>query len=774
MTSPAYSDRRVFWHELRLTIRQFWLLPVAGAVYFFLVMNLPLLLILDSYSYSGYANFEMYVQGYDAGIQYAIPVFAGLVALCVFFFLFQARATDTYFSLGVRRGTLFGIRYLTGAAFVALPLLLACLCSLFAQLAVQPVFYGVFFRSWLYVTLLMMVGGLAMYSLAVLVITLCGTVSEGVVYTLLASILPLLLAWIAGSVLQSLLPGCPYGAGFSHLSEPPYGGVMFEDGIPISLVEAVKLFTPFSFHFYDISTFQSVYFENGDASTAINTSYRISVSSPHWGMLAGWALFVAAAALLAYLLFRRRRAEISGFAGSCRPLGIAAAVLAALFTFAALQYLPVSLPLRVLCGLLGAAAALVLAGMIAFRGVGWLKKSWPALPATAGGLLVAAVVLATGLFGYSARVPAVQEIAQASITYHGDPNRMEASEIMSGVYISTVYMPSGPYASAGDLERIVSLHEKLARLPLECFTSSERIADGDVAYQEAVVNGPVFVEYTLKNGRTMARRYATLPLSLMEEFLQLDETQAISQAWEEKLRLRLFGNGKAEEDRGYQPPEDIYLYSPSLLLEEAPLDLTTQEREQLLDCLLADLEGQTLQDHYFPEEDAVLLLSLGYYDSMDSCTLFLTPSFTRTLDFLLAQGRYTLPEPPEILRATAYRFVPENRRGYSCGQDLFLQASGDSGPEPSYPIYDAERYGNPREIPAELLDDLVPCLRSSYYASREVYMVELEAVNPAYDPNAREDPNSTSYSDHLATQETLTIYKLLPVDAIPDSLQAYL
>ena len=129
MTSPAYSDRRVFWHELRLTVRQFWLLPVVGAVYFFLVMNLPVLLILDSYSYSGYANFEMYVQGYDAGIQYAIPAFAGLVALCVFFFLFQSRAPATYFSLGVRRGTLFGIRYMTGAAFVALPLLLACVGS---------------------------------------------------------------------------------------------------------------------------------------------------------------------------------------------------------------------------------------------------------------------------------------------------------------------------------------------------------------------------------------------------------------------------------------------------------------------------------------------------------------------------------------------------------------------------------------------------------------------------------------------------------------------
>ncbi len=769
MTSPACSGKRVLAHEIRLTLCQFWPLPVLELVYFFLFINLSdiitMVRTIGSPPDETMVGFHMFNQGFTHAIMAGIPLFGFLVALCLFFFLFQPRACDTYFSLGVRRGTLFRIRYFTGAAFLVVPLLLVCLCTLILQRIQIPQFYGIFWRMWIYVTLLLCVGALAVYTLTVLVFTLCGTMLEGALYTLLAAAAPCLVAWAVGSLLYALLPGSPYNAGFAGFLEPPFGSRVIQDGSPISLLVPSRLFSPATFFFHDLFYFQHVYVENGSEDQLRNVSYPSDLN-PHWGLLIGWAAFIVGAALLAGFLFRRRKAEMAGFAGSSRIFGIGASVLIALCVFAGLQYLPLAVPLRVFLGLLGFAAALFLIGTLAFRGLRWLKKTWVLLPSASAAMLAAAVILATGGFGYSSRVPAVGSIQQASITYRGDPAWIFPIEAF-GALTSSFYAETGPFTTEDNLELVTSLHRELAALPRVQEDETARPAYGDT-----VMKGPVFVKYTLKNGSTLTRRYESLPVRVMEDFLQLDATLTVPQTLIDRLNRALLE---------YNLP---LIATDPYLQQNVTLELSLEERKELLACLAADLKGLTVEEHYFPQNDAKLLLSVnnrendlfysnGLGEEYAPYTLPLTPSFPRTLTFLQQEGRYTVPDVPEIGEVRIYPFNPAfTTAGTVIGQDLFLRAT-DFEPVPGYAVCGPDGWDklDMDPIPQELVDDLLPCLRSNYYASREVYFVELTVPNTI--PNGEAIGIMGDYNPTLDA-ETKVIYKYLPADAVPDSLKAYL
>lgn len=135
---------------------------------------------------------------------------AGLVtAFSLFYFLFRSRAVAAYFSLGISRDALFAVRYLTGAGILVGSLLPNMLASLVINVLRIRVDAG-FFLRFLYLLAVACLAMLVPYTLAVLVITLCGTLTEAAAHTAVWLCAPHLLGWAAGTFLRVLLPGSPF------------------------------------------------------------------------------------------------------------------------------------------------------------------------------------------------------------------------------------------------------------------------------------------------------------------------------------------------------------------------------------------------------------------------------------------------------------------------------------------------------------------------------------------------------------------------------------
>lgn len=765
MISPTCSNKGVRAHAIRSTLRQFWLLLALGLGYFFCTG--PLFLIIEDNPFllgDGYQVFRLHSDHFASSLfLIGVPAFGFLTALCLFFFLLQPRSCDTYFSLGIQRESLFRIRYGIGAGILLLSIVLPFLVSLLTNAVLYHSLPPLLLRNWIYLTLLLSIGGLFAYTLTVLVCSLCGSAWEILPYTALLAFLPNLLGWAVGNILHGLLPGSAWNADSTALLSP--WDTPSRDFVPmgISLLRASILFGPVTNYLSDYYSLQRITVGETDAGGTPIPGGVLS-ENPHWGLLIGWALALLPLLLLTFFFFRGRKAETAGFSGFCRPLGVGSAVLIALCVFAGVQSLRLSVPLRLLLGLLGFAAAFSLVCLPAFHRFRRVGRAWLALPVSFAAVFLASLVLTTGGLGYSSRVPAVDSIETAEITYRGDPSRI------SGIYVyqslgTGYYASCDSFTTLEDLAQVTELHRALSKLSPALDDSNAR-----TDYADTRIRGPIEVRYTLKNGRVMTRRYEVLSIGVMEQFLKLDQTGAVFNVFENRLREDILEN------------EETLILTDPYFQRDSLTAWSREERSRLLDCLIADLRAQTLTDHYFPKSDAEVLLSVRERRAVDyqseAYTLYITPSFTRTLEFLREDDRYAFPEPPTVARAEIFRFDPVvGQKSYIwIGQDLFLRAS-DFYCFPDYVEYnitESRKHGygyellTPPEIPADRFPDFLPRLRSCWYASREVYVVRLTVPNEIYGENT---PNG---GDPLAQEKTKYIYKYLPADEAPDFLLEYL
>lgn len=750
MISPTCSNKGVRAHAIRSTLRQFWLLLPLGLGYFLYTIPGSLRSFMKpSPDSQEHAYFLLYDGGKPLFLLFGTAVFALLTAFCLFRFLFSEPATGAYFSLGVRRGTLFRIRYGIGAGILTAGILPPMLISLLLNLIKNISHAALLLERWGYVALLLWLTAMVIYTLTVLVCTLCGSFAEAAIYTLLLIAAPNLLGWAAGSLIYGLMPGAPFDAGSGRFLDSSMFTVALPARYVSSLLERSVPFGPFTFASGDLYQFDYISLEK-------DSPY--GTASPTWGLPIAWLLVTIAAALLSAFLFQRRRAESAGFACRSRVLGLSASILLGLCVCAAFQNDAFSLSLRIVLGLAGSAAALLLAGLTAFRGPRRLfhGKQWIALPAAFGGIAALVLILYTGCFGRSYYIPAAEDIQSVQISYNGDPNFADIYSSMSGD--SSFYKAmTEECTSQHDLALITELHRELSRLHPE--KGARKNAE---SYEDTILYGPVSLQYTLKNGQKIVRNYRTLPVRMKEMLLRLDELDSQRAFVADRIR-RILLEGQAE-----------VLLSDTYMQNQLSLPLSLEEESELAECLIADLAGQTTEEHFFPSSDAeaILHISMGeetwwlYSDA--SMAFSLNDAYPQTLAFLRQRDVLPSAEPPAFLRAELFLITPIPTFEYFQGEDLFLQIRLDYG------FFHDVLINNGAQISADQLADILPRLRSCWYASREVYLVRLAVPNDT-DVTGDMDAESMMGGDsHSMQEKEKYIYKFLPADEAPDSLLGYL
>lgn len=746
MISPTCSNKGVRAHAIRSTLRQFWLLLPLGLGYFLYMIPGSLVSFMKpSPDSQEHAYFLLYDGGKPLFLLYGAAAFALLTAFCLFRFLLSEPASGAYFSLGVRRKTLFRIRYGIGAGILTAGILPPMLISLLLNLIKNHTHIALLLERWGYVTLLLWLEAMVIYTLTVLVCTLCGTLAETTVYTLLLIAAPNLLGWAIGSLIYGLMPGAPFdGGGGSFLSSPVFQVDLRVPYVSSLLARSIP-FGPFTFPFDELSRFSFI---------SLEKDYPYGNASPTWGLPVVWLIVTIAAALLAAFLFRRRKAESAGFACQSRVLGLSASILLGLCACAAFQNDAFSLSLRIVLGLAAAAAALLLAGLAAFRGPRRLfhGKQWFALPAAFGGIAAVVLVLYTGCLGRSYYIPAVEDIQSVQISYNGDPNFADIYSSMSGD--SSFYKAmTEECTSQHDLALITELHRELSRLHPE--KGARKNAE---SYEDTILYGPVSLQYTLKNGQKIVRNYRTLPVRMKEMLLRLDELDSQRAFVADRIR-RILLEGQAE-----------VLLSDTYMQNQLSLPLSLEEESELAECLIADLAGQTTEEHFFPSSDAeaILHISMGeetwwlYSDA--SMAFSLNDAYPQTLAFLRQRDVLPSAEPPAFLRAELFLITPIPTFEYFQGEDLFLQIRLDYG------FFHDVLINNGAQISADQFTDILPRLRSCWYASREVYVVRLTVPNDTNVIGETDTENIMGGASSSTQEKEKYVYKFLPADEASDFL----
>lgn len=440
-----------------------------------------------------------------------IAVLALALGIILFRFASDKRTVNVYYSLGIKRTSLFYTRWGAGA----LAICAATAVGIIAAYIVNLLFVGL---SWqLSVVLLYFYCGLSLFLLLIYTVTAAvfasvGTVSEGVVYSIGVIALPTVVCLCAQNLIQAFLKSSPYGAhvyGFSLTGGTSYG----YRNTAGTLLTQYAAFNPVLFFSKALNTFGVCVKEKDALFIGMK---REAWHLPSLFSVLPWFFVVAAFALLGGLVFfRLRKAENCGFLNTNKPLSIL--ILFELMLFAAClplgeaQYYDVY-------QILIASALLALAVYIAFeifleRGVKrFFKKSWK-FPAFAAAVACVFAVFMTGGFGYDSYVPDASDVKSVTLSLPVSQSAISLKNDNFG------------WGSSGYIN-LASFYDMYSALPE--FTDADTIKTIAAAHADSVKKDGayrIYVKYTHKND-TDTERVFSVDDEAMEKLLTVFESPA--------------------------------------------------------------------------------------------------------------------------------------------------------------------------------------------------------------------------------------------------------
>ena len=606
MTSTTFSPKAGgFCQVFRSSFRQ--IRGVALLYTALLTVTFPLLLTLSlaQVSAAPYSLMEErsrramdYLNG---ALYFALPAFLWtftiVFAVSLFHYLQNKRSVDLYHALPIRRETMLLGRVCAAFASLAVPFVVLFLLSL----AIAALF-GVQMQ-WTYVSeagcavgplfsklLFSLLNTLAFLCLVVFFLVCCGTVFDAAVSAI---------AFCGGLPLLLLL--C---SEYVHIALAGFGS----HNIPL------------------------IVYELTNPLAAILVMFQTGATEGASPALTVWMLIYAAICLaLSLFLYRKRRSEAAENAFAFPLPRIIIRFLVSACSGLLLGFLVKSLapgfpmPISVL---IGAFLAHLAVEMVYNRGVRGLWKATPAYGVCAALFLVFALICATGAFGYTYRIPAVNDVQAVEVTdvmgHNHKVSLFTQSDLGPNMYLSSYDILLG---EPENVEDAVALHQSVldslrARGPLLPVTN-----DADVSFR-----------YILKDGSVMTRSFS---YSLVPESFY-DETEALN-TLEENVRntIDCFYISADSFDSVF-----LHTYYDDTM-DAVPLD--EADRADLLQALQTDYLAGADSDTVWDDSSVILDL--------------LTVS---TLQYPSSHLRATLPEDSILFSLPEYD-VPE-------GEPLFLNA----------------------------------------------------------------------------------------------------
>ena len=714
MNGKQFSMKHIFRHDLIWNLKKNMGLVIIGIMAFLILIpfgtaGIPGDSIFEVATTHDQMKFRLIHPDFVLPVYAVTVLFGAINGIRTFFFLLEKKQTTVYFSFGLNRKKLFASRYLTGSFGIAAAILIPMLVSLcLNQIALGG--YPDMTKCFLFVCCGLILAGMVSYTLSILACSLAGTLSEAVLYNLFLLTGMSGVVYCVNQLFLHLVWGNPYGAmSYSGTSE-----------ICKNLFYLTERINPAAFFFEDCSTY-SMFYRGLKNDVAATFSVHILLA---WGC--GLILLI----LLAMFAFQRRRAEQAELEGVCSWM-TQIVLFTGMFCLFVLVFDLLEANSRILAFLLAMTAAGFFYFLLRLYFIHSSKKLWQRwFPAFLQMGLVLLVFLGCGWIGNlaAADLPEDDQIASAAMSYVGAPSYI-SQETAGSSNGSSYYMVSNyTYQQTDAIRQILSLHRELIEMGMQKMQTDE------TEFAQTVVPYDIQISYTLKNGKEKYYYYDRATFALLEEMLALDQSEEVKEGIKQVVTGTVETGDSINWSSQAFASGSIYL-SDIWYSNPCQLNMTDSARAEFLQALEEDILAQSVEERYFPEQEAIgviLFSSDGEADCqsfayhLGNAVIYLTEQFQHTLAFL---GKNDLNSyisfSGEIESITLQWYDPYdglNGRTYPAS-NFFLGYKTDTLDD----FLVQTDYGDKKAITdPQKIQALLPKLRSFYFTTKEGYLAAIK------------------------------------------------
>lgn len=622
MKLKAYSQNNPARHLILHTVKRFLWLPVVILIFTGLAftgmeiinnepMPIPAIQMPEEKIFYMFHNTEIWFL-----FPYLIMFTSAFSAYIMFSFLFKSKSAAMMLLTGVSRTTLFFTRYLYGLLSALIPTLLTF--SLLLEAGADNVGKHLVL-SQNTVIILLMVGLTVIYSYTVSAIaaSLCGRKIEffAVSSVFFFGIQGLML--FINAVCSSYLHGFAYP-------------IREETNLPFTLGDMFDKYSHLSIN----TIFKDAFKEYSISGMPFRINADLKIYSSELICL---TLATLVLGLIAWIVFKNRKAEFNGKSNANNILSIACTVIFAL-TVASLPLLGGN-TLWYALGSLILFAAVCLAAYAFFNGSYryMLKALKFALPSVAV-ICIFGITAYFGMFGYSSKVPKANDVQSVKITYKGDTSDLFVGKQGHGyANLSSTAINYSSYLtleSEKDIGIAIDIHKMLIE------DGSRFVSDTPSEnYSDTVVYGDYYIVYQLKDGSEMIRCFSKMKLTSLYKTLKVADTDAFKELNADYIKSKVNYGDK------------IY-FSDNMLSSYTKPELSQTQLEQLLNAISKDIKGAGFEQLYHPQEECLGVIWLRANNHLFNLEgskevfqqlkfespVFVYKSFTETLNWLESNG----------------------------------------------------------------------------------------------------------------------------------------
>lgn len=474
-----------------------------------------------------------------------LVVISILLGVLLFRFVTNKKTVNVYYSLGIKRADLYTARLLAGVFMM----LAAVLVPLAVSLGLNLHYFGssvMLWRTFLFYAVHNVICVLAGLTISAAVSSCVGTVVESIGFSAVLAAFPSVVTMCVNYGVPAILNGAPaityYGIypAASSYGEPHFditGSTVF--GRIISHINLLML--------------NRSSFINSSSVEAMTKEAAKKWAAPSLTPYILWAVLIAAFFVFGLFMFKRRKAEICGFPGRSAVLNFVLCMItsfgvASLVLYFVVSEIPQITTWMIIVGLMIISIIIFLIfDIILHLSFKAIKKDWKIGLVHAGLMAAFLLSLYTGFFGYSSRVPDIQDIDSVSISA---PNALMGSyqlgRELSGSYVTDRYYSDvySNYYYVGnrsvslienfkdkdDINTVREIHKAMIKAG-----NIRRVNTNSDDYSKRVTCQSVVIRYKLKNGRELVRVYEYVPLTNYPTLYTLEDTKN----WNSKIKDEL-------------------------------------------------------------------------------------------------------------------------------------------------------------------------------------------------------------------------------------------
>lgn len=644
----------------------------------------------------------------------AIPLIIGAalgLGLCAGLSLFQfvqdKKKVTIFFSMGITRKRLFINRAVTGVLVIAGSIILPMLLSLWLNFTALGGYQGLV-RNTVYLTVGICFIAFISFFITGAVCFVSGTLSETLVYWAGVLSIPTVVCYGAGLLMNKLYWGCAWGV-------ITYSG---SEQIRPSLIEQMASFNPLLFFYGEMK-------KHGQFVRPLSTDVPEEIV---YGSLFGWMAVCLILAVLAWYLLKKRKAETAGVMGTNGLLSELVIALTGFLIFSLSFSFLYDFHIGLAIGL--GAVAFVAVHLFWRKTLFVYKSGWKRaiLSAAGQGVVIIAVYVcfSSGFFGSAERFLAREDIESASVSYIGAPSMLyteaSGSSTGRGYYITSRLV----FTETETIEKVKELQELFLDSGRKEMTSGETMGETVVPYD-------ICFSYVDAKGKEHIWYYDRASYGQLEQMLSLEDEPEMA-----KKQMNLFtGDGEEEgvvwAGNAYSGGS-VYM-TDGYFSKTYELDLTDDQRKDLLHTVANDLGSMSLEERYFPDDPARAVLMFTYNGEqdcqyftyhLDNTFLYLTSSYTHTLAWLEENHLLELiQEKPDVELIYLQKLDPYigiNGQSYPMGM-YFMAYCADTDNE----FLIQKDFGNHITITDEAeIQELLNNLQDGYFMSRGGYLAAVK------------------------------------------------